>query len=180
MSSRGEPLPWITYPAIDLLATVDFEGRRVLEFGAGQSTLWWRSRGARVISFEDSAEWRRRVQSASPGADVRLVDQDLRDFPDHLRSERFDVVMIDGLRRQVAAKIAREVIAPSGCIMQDNSEGFWSDDGRRYEIVELLADFQRVDLYGFAPGMWKRHCTSIYYRDSCFLFQNARPPVRLD
>jgi len=104
----------------------------------------------------------------------------LSQFPAELLAERFDVVVIDGLRRQVAARIARDLVAASGCIIQDNSEGFWSDMPGKYEIIELLASFQRIDLYGFAPGVWRRHCTSIYFRESCFLFQNARPPVRLD
>jgi hypothetical protein len=180
LSPRGEALPWITYPAIDLLSNVDLTGRRVLEFGAGQSTLWWLSRGAEVISFEDDAKWVQRIRHDAPIADIRLIEGDLRQFPAELRAERFDVVMIDGLRRQVAARIAREVMASSGCIIQDNSEGFWADEPGRYEIIELLAQFQRVDLYGFAPGLWRRHCTSIYFREYCFLFQNPRPPVRLD
>jgi predicted O-methyltransferase YrrM len=152
----------------------------VLEFGAGQSTLWWLARGADVISFEDDAGWVQRIRHKVPRADVRLVDRALQQFPDELRAETFDVVMIDGMRRQVAAAIGRTAVASGGCIIQDNSEGYWSDEPGRYEIVELLADFARVDLYGFSPGAWRRHCTSIYFRGSCFLFQNPRPPVRLD
>jgi hypothetical protein len=180
VSPSGAPLPWLTYPAIDLLANAEVSGRRVLEFGAGQSTVWWLSRGAEVISFDDNARWIGRVRAEIPDADVRLVDQNLSQFPADLLAARFDVVVIDGLRRQVAAKIARDVVATSGCIIQDNSEGFWSDVAGRYEVIELLADFQRIDLYGFAPGVWRRHCTSIYFRDSCFLFHNERPPARLD
>src|SRR5450759_1416161 len=180
VSSSGAPLPWLTYPAIDLLAHAEVSGRRVLEFGAGQSTVWWLSRGAEVISFDDNARWIGRVRAEMPDADVRLVDQNLSQFPADLLAARFDVVVIDGLRRQVAAKIARDVVATSGCIIQDNSESFWSDVAGRYEIIELLADFQRIDLYGFAPGVWRRHCTSIYFRDSCFLFHSQRPPARLD
>jgi len=180
LSARGEPIPWITYPAIDLLSNADLAGRRVLEFGAGQSTLWWLSRGVELISFEDDATWVQRIRREIPQADIRLIDRDLHQYPDDLLDEHFDVVVIDGLRRQAAAKIARGVLAPSGCIIQDNSEGYWSDQPGRYEVVELLSEFSRVDLYGFAPGALRRHCTSIYFRDTCFLFRNPKPPVRLD
>jgi hypothetical protein len=180
VAPSGAPLPWLTYPAIDLLANVDVAGRSVLEFGAGQSTLWWLSRGAEVISFDDDAKWIKRVRQKAPQADIRQVDSALSQFPAELLAARFDVVVIDGLRRQVAARIARDLVAASGCIIQDNSENFWSDMPGKYEIIELLANFQRIDLYGFAPGVWRRHCTSIYFRESCFLFQNARPPARLD
>src|SRR5947209_1387749 len=40
----GEAIPWYTYPAIDFLSQRDFAGKRVLEFGGGQSTIWWSQR----------------------------------------------------------------------------------------------------------------------------------------
>src|SRR5262245_4561702 len=48
VDATGHPLPWYTYPAIQFLSAKDFCGRRVLEFGAGQSTLWWSARAGQV------------------------------------------------------------------------------------------------------------------------------------
>jgi hypothetical protein len=183
VDSHGEPIPWITYPAYDLLASAMLANRRVLEFGAGCSTLWWAARGARISSLEADPAWHRWVANAlGELGDVRLVEPSLEEFPDDLARERYDVIVVDGLRRQTAARIASTLVRPGGCVIQDNSEGLWSDTPGRYEIVELFAaaGFQRVDFYGFAPACVRRQCTSIYFRDRCFLFDSERPPRCLD
>ena len=53
----GHPLLWVTYPAIEFLRQLDWRGKRVLEWGAGNSTLWWARQGANVFSVEHSQEW---------------------------------------------------------------------------------------------------------------------------
>src|SRR6185369_14774978 len=58
---NGQPIPWYTYPCIELLFARAqcgaFSGRRVLEFGAGQSTLWWAGHAAEVIALEAPGPW---------------------------------------------------------------------------------------------------------------------------
>jgi len=74
MSARaadGTPLPWYTYPAIDFLAQRDFSNCNVLEFGGGQSTLWWSARARSVLTIEEDAAWFARLQS-QVGANVSL------------------------------------------------------------------------------------------------------------
>src|SRR5438093_1561126 len=120
----GNALPWISYPAIDLLANASLMGRRVLEFGAGQSTLWWTTQGVQLSTLESDAAWYQRVSDAVDGrCDVRLVDESLADFPEDLARERYDVIVIDGLRRQAAAQYTLRLLRPDGCVIQDNSEG---------------------------------------------------------
>jgi hypothetical protein len=53
----GFPLPWYTYPAIDFLAQRDFLERDILEFGGGQSTLWWSQRARSVLTIEEDRAW---------------------------------------------------------------------------------------------------------------------------
>src|SRR5688572_4811381 len=60
---NGHPIPWYTYPAFDFLAGKDYAGKRVLEFGAGHSTLWWMRRAAEVVGIEGSEEWVRVLQT---------------------------------------------------------------------------------------------------------------------
>src|SRR5687768_4876731 len=54
---QGNPIPWYTYPAFDFLAGKDYTGKRILEFGAGHSTLWWMQRAAEVVGIEGSEAW---------------------------------------------------------------------------------------------------------------------------
>ena len=57
VTRHGDPLPWYTYPAIDFLKDRNYAGKTVLEFGGGQSTLWWATHAASVVTFEASAKW---------------------------------------------------------------------------------------------------------------------------
>jgi hypothetical protein len=183
ISPSGDPLPWYTYPCIDLLSQKSFAGRSVLEFGSGQSTLWWSKQAAKVTAFENDPAWYERVKKSLPAnARVNLIsDWYIHDDP--LKDgNSFDIIIVDGLDRVRATELAISHISSGGAIIIDNSEGFWSEDGSSYPIIDMLNKngFQRVDFYGFAPGVVKRSCTSIAFRNSCFLFSQAAPPARFD
>lgn len=45
----GNPIPWLTYPAIEFLKSYVRPGMRILEFGTGASTVWFVRRGCRVL-----------------------------------------------------------------------------------------------------------------------------------
>jgi hypothetical protein len=60
-TQSGEPLPWYTYPAIDFLTQRNFGDRDILEFGGGQSTLWWSRHARSVLTIEEDAEWYERL-----------------------------------------------------------------------------------------------------------------------
>lgn len=182
MDRSGAPLPWFTYPTIDLLANTNLSSRSVLEFGAGQSTRWWSTRGVDLVAIESNPDWFQELTIQGIHGDIRLLDDGLTQFPDDLQKRRFDIIVIDGLHRQTAARLALWLLADDGFVIQDDSMGEWSDSAGHYDIVELFAEagFARIDLYGFAPGVWRRRCTSIYFRDSCFLWRNILPPVTLD
>ena len=62
----GNPIPWLTYPAISLLSAFDFRDSTVLEFGSGNSTLWWAGRSRSVTSIETSIDWIARISKLNP------------------------------------------------------------------------------------------------------------------
>ena len=177
---HGSPLPWYTYPAIDLVKAKDFKGKRVLEFGAGQSTIWWAQRAAEVVSLEGDQEWYHYIREKMP-ANVKLhfADIQLSTFEQLVpRNAGFDVIVVDGLDRLIAATKSRELLNPGGVMILDNSEGYWGTDGT-YPIIDLYreAGFARVDFYGFSPGNICQSCTSVFYRGRCFLFEAADHPL---
>jgi len=178
VSRKGEALPWYTYPCIHLLEFRDFGGKRVLEFGGGQSTLWWAARAERVVTIEEDAEWYGELGKHLPGnVELHLVpSQDGRDF---LRGsylagvtalvaeagEAFDVVVIDGYHfRGELVGIALGCLAEDGAVICDDSEGYGIHEATRDRAVS------RVDFFGHQPGVVLPHCTSIVFGDRCFLF----------
>jgi hypothetical protein len=69
-------LPWLVFLAIDRLATIELEGRRVFEYGSGGSTLFWQARGALAVSIEHDPVWFAAIRprlAAAPALDYRLI-----------------------------------------------------------------------------------------------------------
>jgi hypothetical protein len=71
------PVPWITYPAIEMLKRLEMRQRRVFEYGAGASSLWWAARGAEVTSVEYDPAWQRYIPSPLlPGNTVYVIEKE--------------------------------------------------------------------------------------------------------
>ena len=41
VDKKNNPIPWYTYSCIDFLQTFNYENKKILEFGSGQSSIWW-------------------------------------------------------------------------------------------------------------------------------------------
>ena len=112
-----------------------------------------------------------------PNVFLYLVGEDVLDVDQYLNEESFDVVVVDGLDRFLCAKRSLSLLAPDGAIVVDNSEG---NHGPRkgYGIIDLYRDagLSRIDFYGYPPGNSTQQCTSIFYRDRCFLTRGDELP----
>lgn len=179
---EGRPLPWYTFPAIDFLVPADFSTSRVLEIGAGQSTLWWAVRSREVISLEGDQDWLAYVAAHLPSnAHVILALGQASHVLERVAGQ-FDVIVIDGLVRQDYAAQVLPFLKPGGIVIVDNSEGYWGGDATgTYPIIEHFyqAGLMRVDFYGFAPGVFSRTCTSIFFDPDSSLFRSPLAPVHM-
>jgi len=179
VSRSGKPIPWYTYPCIDFLATRSMAGKHVLEFGTGNSTLWWADKAERVLGFESDPTWRDRLLAYGlRNVTIRLVPEDQGKGIEIVRRAiaetgvHFDVVIIDGLWRRDLIDVAIEVVRKTGIIICDNAEG--------YGFYEGFAGrgFSRVDFFGNAPGVLLPHCTSIFFREDAWVFdEKERVPI---
>lgn len=159
IDSRGEPLPWYTFPMIEFLKQRDVSDMRVLEFGGGQSTLWWAAHAASVLCIEEDASWCQAIRAQMPAnVDLRHVDKADFDQIEKLLSDAggtFDLVIVDGHLRREATALAKGFLSEQAAVILDNAEG--------YGFQEETSDWPmtRVDFYGFAPGVIRQHCTSL-------------------
>ncbi len=182
VTRRGAALPWYTYPAIDFLRGRSFEGRRVLEFGGGQSSLWWAARAAHVLTLEGDAAWFERIKGGMPkNVDLVLVDMldtaaNVADVERVLAKSQllFDVVIIDGLFRREMVDFALKYLASDGVLICDNADG--------YGFYERLRDsgLGRVDFYGNSPGLALPNVTSMFFRPSGSFVLSAAHPIAWD
>jgi hypothetical protein len=161
----GQPLPWFTYASIALLEQRTPASARVFEYGAGQSTLWWSSRVAHVVSVEHDRGWYDDLRAKVPGnVDLRYCDVGDDAYPRMLPStgERFEIVVIDGRRRVECADSALSCLTDDGVVVWDNAER------EEYQVgLDALVEqgMRRLDLVGLGPINPYGWTTSVLYRD---------------
>ena len=68
---QGQPIPWLTYGALDYLEATISKSKKVVEFGAGFSTLFWAIRGNPVMYFESDPAWERALEIAIGSMDSK-------------------------------------------------------------------------------------------------------------
>lgn len=182
VDQQGQPIPWYTYPANQFLAAKQFSDCTVLEFGAGQSTLWWSQRAKQIVSLESDRTWYEHLQREVRSANVELhyLPDDLTGWQAAIGDRHFDVIVIDGLDRFKASQIVTDLLKPNGFILLDNAEGSWGEEGT-YPIIDWFyaRGFRRIDFYGHAPGVMSLHCTSLFYKDDTFVLHDSQPPTTL-
>jgi hypothetical protein len=160
----GEPVPWLTYPAICWLESACVGLGAVFEYGCGNSTLWWAKRSERVIAIEHDLRWLRRI-GAARRPNVHIDHTPLADYANSLaeRDERFDVIVIDGgLDRNACVAPAIDHLSADGLVIFDDSHLASHAEG-----IRLLhsAGFRRVDFVGPRPGARFIEATSVFSRD---------------
>ena len=113
-------LPWVVDDAIPFLREVVQPGCRVLEFGGGGSTLFFRDLGAEVVTVESNPKWAKPLQKE--GADVRVFNPvtQATGLP-----RQVDLLFVDnrdaaGPRPKVVQKF-HKLVKPGGLFVLDNA-----------------------------------------------------------
>ena len=170
VDASGNPIPFMAYPAIDLLAARVPFGVSVFEFGSGYSTLWWAARATRVVSCEHDEKWRSLVMEMAPSR-VEVRRRPVNSSGSYPRTIAeapgpFDIVVIDGRQRVQCSRACVPFLTEHGVIVWDDT------DRERYKqgIQELRErGFKQLQLVGLGPVIADMKCTSIFYRNSNLL-----------
>src|SRR5262245_28005169 len=170
VDAEGQPLPWLTYSAIELISERIRPDMEIFEYGAGMGTLWWAARVRSVTACEHDDTWFREVRARVPG-NVSLLHVPLEYGGEYSRAVarypgRCDVVIIDGRDRVNCAKHAVSALKPDGVIIWDNSDR--SSYAPGLDHLGALG-FRILRFPGLAPVENHRAETAILYRDAnCF------------
>lgn len=76
------PVPWFTYPALRFLKNIIRPNFKVLEFGSGNSSIWWSAHVRQVVSVEHDPQFASALTSKDiPNVTVleRIIDAPLHD-----------------------------------------------------------------------------------------------------
>jgi hypothetical protein len=179
VDAQGKPVPWYTYPAIEYVKQLDFSGRSVFEYGSGNSTLFWASVAARVVSVEDDESWFRMLAPRVPDNCELILETDLDAYPDAIdrAGGQYDVIVVDGAARGRTrlrcAEAALRRLRDGGMVILDNSD--WLPESSR---VLRESGLIQVDMTGFAPISRHTQTTSFFlHRAFAFAPRHVRQPM---
>lgn len=151
--------PWLNSTVIAFLQRIITKDFRILELGAGVSTVWFAKRAGYVLSYENNKEWFDSVTEELKKAGLKncklIFDpaypkngiQDLQG--------QFNLILIDGRGRVKNTAVTMVHVKPGGYLMLDDSQR-----GRYNTIRELLSAWGKIEL--IEPGVartttvWKR------------------------
>ena len=166
VDASGHPLPWLSMPAIALLEARVPSGLSVLEYGSGNSTLWWGHRAARVVAIEHDAAFHARLAPRLPANAVSLLVPDSSDGAYERAPARFgrvfDVIVIDGARRIECAHACLPLLKEGGVIIYDNAD--WNNAAPGLAHLREQG-FRCLELPGLCALLTWSNTTAIFYRD---------------
>jgi len=147
------PHPRYAIAAVEHIEPRVRPGFRILEWGAGSSTVWFARKGASVLSIEHDPVWQRLTVERLPEASV-VLQRDLG--PEYWRPvesiQEFDLIAIDGRRRHECAGFVLEQVHEA---RHRAGMTLVFDDSHRTRYRECLEA-----LAGAADWMWTYSGTS--------------------
>lgn len=131
------PMPWYTGPCLKFLESIDMGGKRIFEFGAGDSTLWYRAKGAEVFGVDSNHTYCHigiEYKRFYPEYCEVIVDKGL-----------FDIVIIDGEWRDECTSFALNATKPGGFLIIDNYKQISVQ--REWPKTDRLIEGKQITIY---------------------------------
>lgn len=158
VTASREPIPWFTYPCIEYLNQLDLKEKSILEWGIGNSTLYFAKRCKRIISIEHNKEWYDIITHNLPDNSKGYLvnEEEYPNYPKKL-NEKFDIIIVDGIKRFDCIRTGVDVLDTGGMIIFDNSD-------RNPEYCQFLRkqNLIQIDFHGFGPIVNFTTTTSIF------------------
>lgn len=150
----GEARPWFHITAIDYLRNYLKPYMNILEFGAGNSTVWFSPRVKRIVSLEHDQKFADYVAANNlDNVEMNVLPRPYNGFVDNIRDQNFDFILIDGRDRNECAMSAFKKLKVGSLLAWDDAERAEYKEGvnfllsNGYELVEKCFEtlmFRRV------------------------------------
>jgi hypothetical protein len=167
VDQNNQPIPWVTYSFIDFITGRLDKTMTLLEYGSGNSTMFYSARVKRVRTVEHNKEWFDMISGQIPSnVDIQYIELERggaysqygKQFPN-----TFDIVIVDGRDRVNCLKNSVDSLTSRGVMILDDSERQGYQDGIRF-LTDL--GFRRLDFTGISPGEFYHKSTSVFYKDN--------------
>ena len=164
---EGRPLPWVNYPAIQLLNERLRPELTVFEYGAGYSTLYFAAHCAAVTTVEHDRAWFEEVRRQAP-EHVTLLHRAAG--PGYWNAavetgQAYDLVLVDGLERARCLPCAVGALSEAGVVLLDDSHR----EAYQPALRACMDDgFRVLRLVGAKPDhLTEAECVLLYRDGNC-------------
>lgn len=162
----GKPLPWLSFPAVAYLDAHVPPGVSVLEYGSGNSTLWWSRRAAQVVSVEHDNKYYNDLQPRLPKNVTSIyvpdTEKDNYETAPCRFGRIFDIVIIDGKRRRECVHASLPLLKEKGVILHDDADSKSAAKG----MAHLYNNgFRCLQFRGLCAMQTWSKTTALLYRD---------------
>lgn len=170
VNASGEPIPWINYSMLHFLMPRLPEDISLLEFGSGNSTLYWASKVKQVVAVEHHPVWIDYIRKQFAGIpNIQLLtagDDDGYETAPIALNKKFELIVVDGIRRIECARCALELLSEDGCILFDDTQ--MSDHKDVFEIMKQYG-FKALRISGAKPIQNDYSEATVFYRPNNIL-----------
>lgn len=166
----GNPLPWMTYPAIEFLTKTITKDHDIFEFGCGASTLFFSKRVRKVCGLETNPQWLNITQTMlkkekADNVDITLMEDGFdnpayENFAKNM-GPKFDFIIVDSLKRFKCVQNSIHALKPNGILILDDSER--KSYRKMFEFLDEHG-FKTKNFEGIAPGQIKPKNTTLIFR----------------
>lgn len=165
VDKHGNPIPWVTYSFIDFISGRMTKGLQMLEYGCGNSTIFYAKQGCDVTAVEHVQEWLDIVRPQLP-ANAQVLHVDLVPGGDYAQTAKrlgkaWDIIIVDGRDRVNCTIHSSDYLSEGGVLILDDSER------ERYKpaYTHMAAKgYRHIDFWGISPGLFYRKSTTVFYK----------------
>jgi hypothetical protein len=178
------PIPWYTFEAIEFLKINLTKNHTIFEFGCGASTLFFASKVKKVISLESNRRWFEIITSilknsgdflleknyfSNTNCEIFLMEdaldrEEYQNFAKNYSQKnhlKFDLLIVDSLKRFECVKNSFETIKNDGYLILDDSER--PNYKKIYDFLQKN-NFSYQDFLGIAPAQLRIKKTTFFRR----------------
>ena len=147
---RFPDAPWLTRRAKELLNDWLRPKDIGIEWGTGQSTIWFARHVARLISIEHDKKWYEHVKQLLKNNGINNVElhfapltstnpssenQEYLRIAQKLPEQSIDFALVDGKLRDRCVEVAIRLLKPGGLLIIDNAERYLPNASRAPESI---------------------------------------------
>ena len=162
VDKNGNPEFWFNYAFIAFLEKKLSKDLEIFEYGSGHSTLKFSQKCKNIISIDNNPNWHSYLQNIQPKNSTLILQEDLNLYPQEITkfNKKYDIIIIDGKRRNACSKLVLNYLKDGGIIIFDNLE-----KGYQKSVDLFLAKgFKLLEFNSIAPLKNQETISGVFYR----------------